>query len=124
VTTFWWLVLAGSALCLGWFLGRWRGAVTYLVGGTDGRANWSRVTALTGNLCWLMIVILVLARLDPNTANASAVLWPLAAGTGALLGINLGQYVTNTVKEMKASNGAPPAVPARDSGLQPAPPIQ
>jgi hypothetical protein len=124
VTIFWWLVLAGSALCLGWFLGRWRGAMTYLVGGSDGRANWSRVTALNGNLLWAVIVLTVLARLDVNAPTANDVLWILAVGTLGALGINLGQYGVNTWKAVKSGNGGSAsttstgAVKGRDSGLQ------
>ncbi len=121
MTLFWACLLAGAAFFLGWVLGRWRGATSYLIGGSDGRANWSRVTALIGNACWFAIVMTVLAKLDVNATSANDVLWILAVGTLGQLGINLGQYGVNTWKAVK-QNGVTPAAPRRDSGLQPAPP--
>lgn len=119
MTLFWGCVFAGAAFLVGWILGRWRGATTYLIGGSDGRANWSRVTALTGNACWIAIVVTVLARLDVNAPTANDVLWILAVGTLGQLGINLGQYGVNTWKAVRAGSASTASnTPGRrDSGL-------
>lgn len=78
--------------------GRW-------IAGSDGRVNWSRVTAAVGNVSWLAIVVVVLARMDPKADNAPEILWPVVVGTLAILGVNLGQYGINAWKDAKRENG-------------------
>lgn len=77
--------------------------LNYWIGGSDGRANWTRVTAAVALFSWLGLMGTVLFRMGDAIDKW---LWPVIIGNLAMMGVNLGQFgIKSLRKHLKDANG-------------------
>jgi len=75
----------------------------YWIGGSDGRVNWTRVTAAVALISWLGLMGTVLFRMG-NVIDKW--LWPVIIGNLAMMGVNVAQFgIKSLRRHMKDTNG-------------------
>jgi hypothetical protein len=92
-----------GTLVLGFSLGFWRGrseasmkVLDYWLTATDGRVNWSRVTAMVGLGAFVALTIIFLHVYHANNGkDMTEALLTMMGGALGLAGINLGQYIVS-----------------------------
>lgn len=119
-TTTLWLLAVALAFLLG-RIGRGSGRYAYWIGGSDGRVNWSRVTAATGIGTFVATVAVVLAKYVESPSLADEALWAILASELAVLGVNVAQFGVKSWRQARSTTD--PADTSRGSAAVNAPDV-